>query len=588
MFGIQFYPTPINLAYKLISKLNMDKVSAVLESSAGKGDFINALYQYRETELDKYSIERENPEFKFFFDNKQELFAWFFYNFGQDFCDTAQIREYLNKFETEEKTAFYFREYKSKYHNSNLDVTCVEIDENLCAILKQNKHRFKVINADFLTWCSFDRFDTVLMNPPFADGDKHLLRVLSLMEQGGQICCILNAETIRNPYSNTRQLLVQKLTEYNAEIEYVENAFKNAEIQADVDVALIYINIPDKVISEDIARNFVKGDVYEKEYKELSDTQLYAGDSISLLLEQFALEARYGLKIIDTFNAMKQYIPVDKDCNQQLIKLVVLSCGEDNISQANQYIRQLRQKYWELVFQTNEISRLLTDGARAKYQCEIRRFRDYDFTVSNIKQLQIELSQSLNSNVNEAIINLYDMFTYRYAKENPTNVHLFNGWHTNKGFKVNPKKVIVPLYFYNSYGYDMYKARDFLTEVEKVFTYLDGGKKDGKTVEQLWNWSQGFTTDRLEFKYFDVELKKKGTVHIYWKDYNLVKKLTIIGCKAHNALPNDYGTKQYESMTEEEKTVVDSFEGEKEYTEDTTTNANFYLETSGVKLLEVN
>lgn len=594
MLGIQFYPTPIELAYKLISKLDFSKIRCVLEPSAGKGDFVDALRKYQKEETLTYTFQeyrdgqRTTPEF---FDSKNEVLTFIREQFGKQCSDIKEARDYLNSLETEEY-CYSLLVHEKTDSKKLIEFTCVEIDNNLCAILKQKHHR--TFNADFLNWCSFSRYDTIIMNPPFADGDKHLLKAISLTENGGQICCILNAETLRNPYSNTRQLLMQKLNEYHADIEYVDNAFGNAERKADVDVALIYINIPAKTIDEDIAKNFIKGDVYEKEYKEFSDTQLYNGDAISLLIEQFNLEARYGLKIIDTFNSMKQYIPKIADSDHSLINLSVTGCyGEEDkgLSDSNKYIRRLRQKYWELAFQTNQISHLLTDNARAKYQQEIIRFRDYDFTYSNIKQLQIELSQNLDKNIHDAIVELYDCFTYRYSRENPNNVHLFNGWNTNQGFKINPKKIIYPLYMYQTYGswgnWDVYKLRDFLNEVEKVFTYLDGGRTEGDTVEQVIGkkfFNEHWHGEDLEFKYFDIEAKKKGTVHIKWKCDELVKKLTIIGCKAHGTLPSDYGTKKYSDLDKEHKDVVDAFEGEKQYC-DTVQNAQMYLETSAIRLL---
>lgn len=597
MFGIQFYPTPKSLAYKLISKLDFSRVKSVLEPSAGKGDFVDALYAYRKEEMLTYSLQKQYEKWNEkieFFDNKDELFSYIEENFGKKLSNVDDIKEYLHSLENDDFW-WHLGIYEKANSKTMLDVTCVEIDPNLCAILRDKK--YLATNADFLDWCNFSRYDTILMNPPFADGDKHLLKAISLCENGGQICCILNAETIRNPYTTLRQLLIQKLNDYNAQIEYVNDAFINAEIVADVDVALVYINIPQKVVSEDIAKNFVKGDVYEKEYKEFSDTQLYKGDAISLLIDQFNLEARYGLKIIDTFNSMKQYIPMDKDEKNRLINLSVAGCyGEEgyNLSEANRYIRRLRQKYWELAFQTNAISGLLTDAARARYQQEIRRFRDYDFTYSNIKQLQIELSQSLDSNIHEAIVNLYDCFTYKYSRENPNNVHLFNGWNTNQGFKINPKKIIYPLYLYTTYGgwgsWDIYRLRDFLTEVEKVFVYLDCGRTDGDSVQDVINkkyFNDRYHGEDLSFKYFDVEVKKKGTIHIKWKCDELIKKLTIIGCKAHGTLPNDYGTKKYSDLDKEHKDVVDSFEGEKNYV-DTVNNAKLYLDAgTSIQLLTV-
>ena len=606
MFGIQFYPTPEELAYKLIAKLDFARVKSVLEPSAGKGNFIESLDKFRREEMNTYCIQRmsdrrdrlsDKNEKPHFFSTKAETIAFAKETFGKKFATVNEAKEYINSLETEDDYWWEFHTYKKKDSETRLDITCVEYDSNLCAILRSKN--WLVNNADFLDWCSFSRYDTVLMNPPFADGDKHLLKAIALTENGGQICCILNAETIRNPCTQTRQLLKEKLDEYHAEIEFVEDAFRNAEVKADVDVALIYINIPDKVVGKDIAKNFVKGDVYETEYKEFSNTQLYAGDAISLLIEQFNLEARYGLKLIDTFNAMKQYIPMDKDNAARLISISVRGCSEDDpsISEANKYIRSLRQKYWELAFQTTQISGLLTDGARARYQHEIKRFRDYDFTLSNIKQLQLELSQSLDGNIHDAIVNLYDMFTYKYSRENPKNVHLFNGWNTNQGFKVNPKKVIVPLYLYQTYGgwgsWDVTKLRNFLTEVEKVFVYLDASRTEGDSVEQIilnkygYGSSKSYAGEDLEFKYFDVEVKKKGTIHIKWKCDELIKKLTIIGCKAHGTLPNDYGTKKYKDLDKEHKDVVDSFESEKEYG-DTVDNVKFYTEASSMVLLGMN
>ena len=606
MFGVQFYPTPEELAYKLIAKLDFARVKSVLEPSAGKGNFIESLDKFRREEMNTYCIQRmsdrrdrlsDKNEKPHFFSTKAETIAFAEETFGKKFATVGEAKDYINSLESENGYWWEFHTYKKKDSETRLDIMCVEYDSNLCAILRSKN--WLVNNTDFLDWCSFSRYDTVLMNPPFADGDKHLLKAIALTENGGQICCILNAETIRNPYTQTRQLLKEKLDEYHAEIEFVDDAFKNAEVKADVDVALIYINIPDKIVGEDIAKNFVKGDVYETEYKEFSNTQLYAGDAISLLIEQFNLEARYGLKLIDTFNAMKQYIPMDKDNAARLISISVRGCSEDDpsISEANRYMRSLRQKYWELAFQTTQISGLLTDAARERYQHEIKRFRDYDFTLSNIKQLQLELSQSLDGNIHDAIVNLYDMFTYKYSRENPKNVHLFNGWNTNQGFKVNPKKVIVPLYLYQTYGswgsWDVTRLRDFLTEVEKVFVYLDASRTEGDSVEQIilnkygYGSSKTYAGEDLSFKYFDVEVKKKGTIHIKWKCDELIKKLTIIGCKAHGTLPNDYGTKKYKDLDKEHKDVVDSFESEKEYG-DTVDNVKFYTEASSMVLLGMN
>ena len=54
--------------------------------------------------------------------------------------------------------------------------------------------------------------------------------------------------------------LLQKLQEYNATIKYVQNGFSEAERETDVEVALIYIDIPMKN----------KETMFEKEFKRTS------------------------------------------------------------------------------------------------------------------------------------------------------------------------------------------------------------------------------------------------------------------------------------------------------------------------------
>src|SRR5690606_35774501 len=96
--------------------------------------------------------------------------------------------------------------------------------------------------SDFLAYAGQDQFDLILMNPPFANGHKHLLKAIEIM-YSGQIVCVLNAQTIKNPHSRGRQDLVRILEELDADIEYIQDAFKDAENPTGVEVALISIEI---------------------------------------------------------------------------------------------------------------------------------------------------------------------------------------------------------------------------------------------------------------------------------------------------------------------------------------------------------
>lgn len=142
------------------------------------------------------------------------------------------------------------------------------------ALLKGNEIR--VVHDNFLTMHTSKHYDLIVMNPPFNEGDKHLLKALEMQQNGGQVVCLLNAETIRNPYSNTRKDLVRKLKEYDASIEYVQNAFRDAERKTDVEVAIVKVKIPAKKPESKILQDLRKEVVIPEEEPKAASAGLWS------------------------------------------------------------------------------------------------------------------------------------------------------------------------------------------------------------------------------------------------------------------------------------------------------------------------
>ena len=598
MFGIQFYPTPPNLVERMMSKVNLNKVSYVLEPSAGKGDIIDGFRKYIKDRTKSYNLRQKTKGKRAeteFFKTKDECISYVNAKFGIEFTTIKEFNKYfcdLADKNDDEEIECCIDSYDSDLTNKVFEIEAVEIDTSLQAILKDKK--IKIVGNDFAEYNPYCRYDLIMMNPPFKDGDKHLLKALKLIENGGQCVCILNAETLKNPYSDSRIYLANLLEKYEADIEYIENAFSDAENTTDVEIALVYVDIPTKEIELDVFKNLVMGEEYKCDYEDYNDTQLATDDIIGNFVKQYEFEAKAGAKVIDTFYSMQKYIP-NTDGGHSMISLSVLGCSDDmdmkstKFNPVNTYIRLLRDKYWSLLFQSKEMSRLLTQTARDRYLYKIREFRDYDFTFSNIKQLQIELVSHLSTNIDDAILKQFDNFTYKNSMDNASNVHYFTGWKTNDAFMIN-SKVIVPMWgiYGNRYGssWSLCKASDFLEELEKIFVYLDGGKTEGADISSIlhgYNYSNKYNGEKIQSKYFDVEFKKKGTAHIWFRNAELLKKFNIFGCQKHGWLPNSYGRKRYKDMSKEEQEVIKSFEGEKSY-EKTVENPQYYL--SGNQMLQ--
>lgn len=541
MFGIQFYPTPLSLVEKMYNKINWHKVKSILEPSAGKGDIIKGL---------------------------------------------------KNTFIKEEKEKYSKYDLYNKTPKWNVSIDCVEIDPNLVAILKDEKingtilNAYNVTQADFLTWDTFSRYDLIAMNPPFAEGDKHLLKAIELCRTGGQIVCILNAETLKNPYSLIRQDLIQQLEHYHADIEYLQDEFIDSEHKTDVEIALVYVDIPEIEYDYDMFTKMNRAQEYKSKYDSMSnDYQLATNDVIANVLKQYNDECVLGLSLIDTFDRFESIIPKGER-NNSLIGIHINSRDSDNekYSKHNAFLRELRAKYWNILFSSDAIAPMLTQATRDYFRANLEQFRAFDFTLSNIKEIQLELSKRMSTNMEDAILEQFDKLTYKNSMSNSSNVHYYNGWCTNDAYKLN-KKIIIPCYgvFDDRYcnSWDLWKAEEKLDEIEKILIFLNGGF----TAEHRVDWiirsyqsSKNYNGEKIHCAFFDIEFKKKGTIHLWFTNEELLKKWNIFAGKKKNFLPNDYGTKVYKDMTSEEQNIVNAFEGEKSYKE-TISNQNYYLGT---------
>ena len=118
--------------------------------------------------------------------------------------------------------------------------------------------------------------------------------------------------------------------------------------------------------------------------------------------------------------------------------------------------------------------------------------------------------------------------------------------------------------------FNRFRAREIeskLRDIEKVFMYFNGNKAPSVSLADLCG--RDYYTkhlDDLENEYFKINVYKKGTIHFTIKDENLIRRFNIFMGQRRQWLPPDYAFKQYKDCNISEKSVIDSFEGEKEYT----------------------
>ena len=582
----QFYPTPPSIADKMLTGLDMMYIHSVLEPSAGKGDLIDAigrknlaLYQYdRAIEVDFCEIDpylRQICKYNFSDEKKHEIYEQY---------EPLQRRSYSALSESEK------REHK-------------RLDRELDLFRKTKVH---CVHDDFLTFRTYKHYDLILMNPPFANGDEHLLRAIQMQErQGGAIICLLNAETVRNPYTGIRIRLMAKLKEYDAKIEYIEDAFSDAERKADVDVAIIRIHIPQPPQEESDIWQRMKKAVEEDDIPDPELHALITGDYIEQAITLYRTEVAATMELVRQYKALIPYMGRSLKGNDQFDKMPILNLvvGDDNYLHGfdlDKYMRTVRLKYWSALFSNEKFIGRLTSELRKKYHEQIDRMADYEFSAFNIKQVALEMQSQMTSGIEKAIMDLFEKLTYThtYDPDFSSNKHYYNGWKTNKAWKID-KKCIIPTYgmfsWYKSSRETFYvsEAYNVISDIEKAFDYLDGGRTgEINLLSRLEGASAQGKTRNIECKYFKIDIFKKGTTHIkfYPEAMPLVDRLNIYASQKKGWLPPRYGKTRYKDMDKAEKAVVDSFHGdgadgsgEKAYTE-VIANAAFYLAEPTQKL----
>lgn len=462
-------------------------------------------------------------------------------------------------------------------YNNDVDMDCIEIDADLRSTLKGKE--FRVVHDDFMTFKTFKHYDLIIMNPPFSNGASHLLKALDMQKDGGAVACILNAETIRNPYSNERKVLLQRLEKLNASIEYVQNAFVSTEHPTGVEVAVIRAYI-ENANTESLFYEELKRKTYqETSYDEINE--LAPNDFIEAIVAMYNVEVESGIKLIREYRAMCPHILTDlkeKTYSKPILEMKVT--GKD--LSVNRFVREVRGKYWNALFKNPKFTGNMTSNLSNSYLKQVHELKNYDFSVYNIKCIQLEMSQNLVRGIEDCIVELFDelSFQYHYSDELSGNIHYYNGWKTNKAWIIN-KKVILP--YMNAFSSwsgrfePSYDVKRKLADIEKALNYLDGGLTECRDMEMWLNHAaQTGQTKKIPLKYFDVTFYKKGTCHIEFRNMELLKKLNIFGSQQKRWLPPGYGKKSYSQMDAEEKAVIDEFEGKKEY-EKVMSNVGYFI-----------
>ena len=507
MFNDDFYPTPPSVVKTMMEAVDFNVVRTVLDPSAGKGDII------------KVVAEKYTPN------------NW----------DTCRLKFLAIEIEPELQQILLNLSYSvaGRYYESGERMVSVPVD---------------LVDSDFLEYPGGDHFDLIMMNPPFSNGEDHLLKAIDLL-YNGQLVCLLNAETINNPYSNKRRLLLQKLEELGARVDILGPVFSDSERKTDVEVAMVYLR--------------KRADVFDDPFKDASDDAVDAGvvidestdiapkDDIAARIALYEATKNDGIEVIRKYYSRFSRIG-------RYIEFIGESRG---ISETvGRFVDRLRRDYWISLMDLPEITDKLTSEKRKEYRAMLDRRSKMEFNQRNIYAVITALHDSYGKVIESAILDMFDVMSRQFAwlDETSKNTLHFNGWKTNKSWKVNTK-VILPNYRWIDYAGRWcvpYESREFLRDIDRVMNYFDGGKREYLTIVDAIESAFALGKTRgIESEYFLISCFKKCTLHLTFKNEGILRRFNLFCCREKNWLPPAYGMKSYSDMSAEEQEVVKSFDG---------------------------
>lgn len=389
-----------------------------------------------------------------------------------------------------------------------------EVDERLRKVLTQDGH--VLLGNDFLKATTEDisHIDLILMNPPFSNGDRHILHAWDIAPSGCEIVALCNSETLKNSYSIYRKNLFSIVTEYGTHTE-LGDVFATAERKTDVSVSLVRLFKPQTGEDFDTSMFFLYDDEEKSQYDGLMKY-----DEVRAIVNNYVACVKEFDRIQESMERINNIAT-----SQEMPKLTCSFSDNDKFTTRHEFARQLQAQSWNKIFGRFNLMKYLTQEVKEKFNRFLVQQRNIPFTMRNIYTMMDMIYQTREQNLTEALVNVVDHYT-RYTHENRWN---YEGWKTNKGYMLNNKFIVNNMV---EEGFDgkmriYYRSSNInrMDDLIKVLCNLSGENYDNIPYVQDWvtgemernTWYQLRTKDNRAV-FFKFKFYLKGTMHFQFTD----------------------------------------------------------------------
>lgn len=388
----------------------------------------------------------------------------------------------------------------------------IEIDPGLRAILADKGH--KVIGAEWLGYSGHYYFDLIIMNPPFKDGAKHLLKAWSIAG-GGIIRCLLNSQTLHNVNTREREELESIIGRYG-EVKQLGAAFKNSDRPTDVEVCLVTLRDtrPKENFRLDFDPERAGGQAFH--LGNIEDKELASADIFENYEARFNAGIEALKKMLAEYQRVKYYLDdlFDYGNSTDILAETLKKNSEVDRIYA-EVLKTINHKAWGNLFSRTKLAHLTTEGVRDELSKMQSQQGDMAFTADNMKDLFDLLFINREQIMVKCILEAFDTMTKYY----PENRIAVEGWKTNSSYRVG-KFILPAIGSVWGNGVDYSSSRG-LDDIEKALCFLSGKKFDAITpISEIYR-NHSHYGNWMVSTFFETQLFMKRTMHFKWRDQDL-------------------------------------------------------------------
>lgn len=441
---------------------------------------------------------------------------------------------------------------QTKHSIKSSALFCIEKNTDLQGILRSKG--YKLIDSNFLEYKCETTFNFIIMNPPFDHADKHLLKALEV-SNGAEIRCLYPTESISNPYSKERKLVIELIDKHNGTVENLGSCFIDSERATNVRVSLI--SIPKREVKKQFEfANFTSDTAFTM--ADLETNALESTDVLESIVHRYTKAKEVFVEFLKKKQELEFYTKglIARDINN-----IIKETDNSNYDTFFEgFVGELKSSCWKSILEKTKIETLITNKVRKDFNVLIDEQRNLAFTRDNIESLLSLLMSNQGNIMLNCVLDVFDFLT-EYHEDNRI---YFEGWKTNKSWKVT-KRVIVPSVFSSKdvLEFSYYANSDKITDIEKALCFVSGKKYEGikhNTIRELvtsrekelvthkdkWGKEYSYYENVRKYlaigvwhdsEFFKFKGFKKGTLHLEFKDKDVYEKFNKLACQGKSWLP---------------------------------------------------